>query len=310
MTGLDEALRMLGLCESVWTDRYFVTKTDILENKTRAWPATAERLRQTLPAILRAAASRKPCCTAEGQTIMAGENVIIRPMSHTSTFIQLDDLSASALERVRPAAFLTLATSPGNHQAWVAVADLSDTPRDEVKAFVRRVKKGIGDKSASGAVRLAGTENFKLKYHPDFPRVAIVEGAPGRTVTTQQLEGQGLVAPVEPAAEPAPATQRQSSFRVSRRERTTGTWPCYQRCVDGAPGARNHRGSDRSTADFVWCMTAIDWGFSVEATADKLMEESAKARDKGNDYALVTVKNAEAAVERNRSRGGQGRQRA
>jgi hypothetical protein len=29
MTGLDEALRMLGLCESVGTDRYFVTKTDI-----------------------------------------------------------------------------------------------------------------------------------------------------------------------------------------------------------------------------------------------------------------------------------------
>jgi hypothetical protein len=57
-------------------------------------------------------------------------------------------------------------------------------------------------------------------------------------------------------------------------------------------------------------MTAIDWGFSVEATADKLMEESAKARDKGNDYALVTARNAEAAVERNRSRGGQGRQRA
>jgi hypothetical protein len=126
----------------------------------------------------------------------------------------------------------------------------------------------------------------------------------------QQLEGQGLVAPAEPAAEPAHATERQSPFRVSRRERTSGIWPSYQRCVDGAPGARNHRGSDRSTADFVWCMTAIDWGFSVEATADKLMEESAKARDKGNDYALVTARNAEAAVERNRSRGGQGRQRA
>src|ERR1035438_7029083 len=96
MTGLDEALRMLDLCESVGADRYYVTKTDLLENKTRAWPATPERLRQTLPAVLRAAASRKACRIADGQVLMAGENVIIRPVSRTSTFIQLDDLSASA----------------------------------------------------------------------------------------------------------------------------------------------------------------------------------------------------------------------
>src|SRR5271154_5260146 len=106
MTGLDEALRMLDLCESVGTDRDFVTKTALLKNKPRAWPATAQRLRQTLPAVLRAAASRKPCRLADGQTVMAGENVIIRPMSSTTTFIQLDDLSASALERIEPMAFL------------------------------------------------------------------------------------------------------------------------------------------------------------------------------------------------------------
>ena len=144
MTGLDAAVRMLDLCESVGTDRYYVTKTDLLENKTRAWPTTAERLHQTLPAVLRAAAVRKPCRLAEGQIIMAGENVIIRPMSRTSEFIQLDDLSAGALERVQPMAFLTLATSPGNHQVWIAVADLSQTPKDQVKDFVRRVKKGVG----------------------------------------------------------------------------------------------------------------------------------------------------------------------
>lgn len=42
-------------------------------------------------------------------------------------------------------------------------------PEDDVKDFIRRVKKGVGDKSASGAVRLAGTENFKIKYDPDLP---------------------------------------------------------------------------------------------------------------------------------------------
>ncbi|MGA7238858.1 MAG: DNA-primase RepB domain-containing protein [Bryobacteraceae bacterium] len=307
MTGLDAAVRMLDLCEGVGTDRYYVTKTDLLENKTRAWPTTAERLHQTLPAVLRAAAVRKPCRLAEGQIIMAGENVIIRPMSRTSEFIQLDDLSAGALERVQPMAFLTLATSPGNHQVWIAVTDLSQTPKDQVKDFVRRVKKGVGDKSASGAVRLAGTENFKAKYYPDFPRVAIVEGVPGRIVTTEQLESLGLVAAPDPVAAAPAKESRTDSFRLSRRGRPE-TWPSYQRCLDRAPLARHHKGPDRSTADFVWCMTAIDWNFSVEATADRLMEESTRARERGKDYALVTARNAATAVEK--KRGGEGQRRA
>jgi hypothetical protein len=309
MNGLDEALRMLELFESVGTDRYYITRSDILGNKTRAWPTTRQRLREVLPAILRAAVSLRPCRTADGQTLVAGENVIIRPMSRTTIFIQLDDLSASTLERVGPMAFLTLATSPGNHQAWIAVAGMNETPKDEVKDFVRRVKKGVGDKSASGAVRLAGTQNFKVKYYLKFPVVTIVEGAPGRLVTAEQLEGQGLVAPAEPVAESAPAREPSGVFRVSRRGRSP-TWPSYQRSLDNAPPAQHHKGPDRSVADFVWCMTAIDWGFAIEATADKLMEESNRAREKGKDYALVTARNAAAAVERNRNRARQGYQRA
>jgi hypothetical protein len=301
MNGLAEGLRMLDLFTSVGADRFYVTKTDLLENKTRAWPATPERLRQTLPAILSAAAARKPCRAADGEVLMAGENVIVRPMSGSTTFIQLDDLSASALDRVRSVAFLILVTSPGNHQAWIAVSSLSGLPKDQVKDFVRRVKKGIGDKSASGAVRLAGTENFKLKYYPDFPRVAIVEGAPGRTVTAEQLQALGLVARPEPAKEPL------IPFRASRQGRPE-MWPSYQRCLDGAPAARHHNGHDRSMADFVWCMTSIDWGFGVEATADKLLEESSRAREKGRDYALLTARNARLEVEKNRE--GQGRSRA
>jgi RepB DNA-primase from phage plasmid len=301
MDSLAEGQRMLDLFATVGADRFYVTKTDILENKTRAWPATLERLRETLPAVLRAAAVRKPIRTGDGQIVRAGENVIVRPISQTTTFIQLDDLSGELIERIRPVAFLVLATSPGNHQAWIAVSDLRQTPGDQVKDFVRRVKKGISDKSASGAVRLAGSENFKLKYHPDFPRVAIVESVPGRTVTAEQLESLGLVGAPEPAKEPL------LPFRASRNKRLR-TWPSYQQPLEGAPAARNHKGRDRSMADFVWCMTAIDWGFSIEATAEKLLEESAKAHDKGRDYALQTARNAYRKVEKNRA--GQGRSRA
>jgi hypothetical protein len=55
---------------------------------------------------------------------------------------------------------------------------------------------------------------------------------------------------------------------------------------------------DISRADFTFYMTAIDWGWSVEATAKRLMEESTKAQENGEKYTLTTARNAAAAVER------------
>lgn len=82
-------------------------------------------------------------------------------------------------------------------------------------------------------------------------------------------------------------------------ERTrSGKWPSYLRCVQGAPPNRDQTGPDISRADFTWCMTAISWGHSIEETAAHLMEESAKARENGERYALLTAQNAAAAVER------------
>ena len=57
---------------------------------------------------------------------------------------------------------------------------------------------------------------------------------------------------------------------------------------------------DISKADFTWCMMAIDWGWSVTATAARLMEESRKAQENGERYALGTAQNAAAAVARRR----------
>ena len=50
-------------------------------------------------------------------------------------------------------------------------------PDAEDKDFARRLRKGTGaDPTASGATRVAGSLNFKDKYAPDFPRVAIRAG--------------------------------------------------------------------------------------------------------------------------------------
>jgi hypothetical protein len=61
-------------------------------------------------------------------------------------------------------------------------------------------------------------------------------------------------------------------------------------------------------ADFIWCMTAIDWGVSAEAVAERFLEESEKARIKGRGYAIQTARNAQSEVKKNRQ--GQGRNQA
>jgi hypothetical protein len=219
-------------------------------------------------------------------------NLIVRPVSRRAVFIQLDDLSREGLDRLKPAAFLGLETSPGNYQAWVAIpAGGAD------KDFARRLRKGAGaDDTASGATRVAGSLNFKDKYAPDFPRAQVAHSAPGLMASPNQLESMGLVA--EPEKRPPPPI-----FRLSPMGRTrTGKWPSYLRCVQGAPQNRDQTGPDVSRADFTWCMTAISWGHGIEETAARLMEESAKARENGQGYALLTAQNAAAAEARNRQR--------
>lgn len=266
---------MLDAFTSVGAEHFDVTWTTRQGEKAsfrRHVPA--ESLHHFLPQML---------ATAEKQE----RNLIVRPVSPRAVFIQLDDLSGEGLERVKPAAFLGLETSPGNYQAWVA---LPDGGAD--KDFARRLRKGAGaDDTASGATRVAGSLNFKDKYVPDYPRVRVAYSAPGLMASANQLEGMGLVAKPERAIPhyPMPRTHRRTP---------NGKWPSYAVCVQGAPENRDKTGPDISRADFTWCMTAITWGHSIEATAERLMEESAKAKENGERYALMTAGNAAAAVAR------------
>jgi hypothetical protein len=168
---------------------------------------------------------------------------------------------------------------------------VKEAPQD----FARRLRKGAGaDPTASGATRVSGSLNFKTKYAPAFPLVAITQTNPGNIASTAQLESAGFVAPAEEA--PRRVSNRVSEYRGPRK------WPSYQRCLDGAPPVHQGDRQDVSKADFTWCMTAIDWGWPVEDTANRLMEESSKAQENGEGYALATAKNAAAAVDRERGR--------
>ena len=164
--------------------------------------------------------------------------------------------------------FLTLETSPENFQAWLAL------PGREDKDFARRVRKGTGaDATASGATRIAGSLNFKDKYAPNFPRVTIREARAGHLTSAAELERLGLVAPPEAfrsrCACPLPALDQATATANGRAMPTA---------LDGAPLNSEANGPDISRADFVWCMTAIAWGFGIDETAARLMEESTKAQ--------------------------------
>ena len=276
--GTREAWAMLDAFASVGAAQFDLTLTTRSGDKAcfRGGVKLAD-LARALPSMLDSATRKE-------------RNIIVRPHGPGVAFIQLDDLDAEKLARIAPAVFLALKTSPANFQAWIAIAGAED------KDFARRLRKGTGaDATASGATRVAGSLNFKDKYAPEFPRVAIEQATTGRTTTPAELERLRLVA-APPAfagagsGDKAPARPRGAA-RASK-------WPDYARCVKGAPMNSDKSGPDISRADFVWCMTALDWGWSAEATAARLMEESRKAQENGESYAARTVANAAGAVER------------
>lgn len=290
-SNIADAERMVNLFTSVGARDFVVTKTDVEQKLIWGKTYTAAELREKLRLMMRTAEIRRDHKLPDGRTIMAGENLIVRPIGPDMVFVQLDDLTAERLDRVRPAAFIIHATSPGNHQAWIAV---SDVPKMRSKEFVRRVRKAVGDAdmSASGSTRIAGSENWKIKNLREPPVVTIIHGIPGRVMTAEHLEQLGLLA----EAEPVYAPRRVSSFLTAR------TWPDYARCLHGAPP--NHAGDapDISRADFFWCMMAAQRNHTVEEIAGRLMELSPKAKENGEQYARITAENATAAARSGRRR--------
>lgn len=287
---ISEAFRMLETFVSVGAERFDVTFTNLFQQKSEFLSKrTLPSMRYNLPGWVKRSAFMKPIQADDSQPILAGENLIIRPHRPPAVLlIQLDDLDADALEKARPVSFMILSTSPGNHQAWVAVDKTADAMDGN---FTRRVRKAsAADPTASGATRTAGTGNFKTKYAPDFPAIQIAAAEPGRIVTPDQLERIGLVAAPEP---PRPAKFYPS--HQSRRAR--GVWPSYAITLAGAPKSESG-GIKRSYADFTWCLTAIDWGWSVEDVADRLMFESTKAQENGPGYAFRQATSAAEEIER------------
>jgi|ERR1039458_2676092 hypothetical protein len=272
-TRAGQACQMLDAFASFGVQAFDLTQTDIDGRKRNFRPHQRwERLRCWMLHLLESAIARQ-------------DNVIVRPRGATTELVQLDDLRGAGLERVRGVAFLILATSAGNHQAWVAVRECSAD-------FARRLRQASGaDPSASGAARLAGSVNFKRKYAPNFPTVNILETTPRRTTSPGELEGLGLLASSQPLNLALPPRRVSPSCRPK-------PWPSYERCLWGAPLAHHSDQPDVSRADFTFCLLAIDWGWTVPDVCRRLLQMSPKARHSGAAYAELTAQRAAAAVAR------------
>jgi hypothetical protein len=273
---LDQACELLHAFASVGVQAFDVTLTDLEGHKLPKGfygNRSGHQLRHLIRPLLRDANAHQ-------------HNVILRPRPPADTeLVQLDDLAQPQIDRLVPVSLVVLETSPANYQAWVAVEDSAPDLHRRLRQATR------ADPCASGAARISGSRNFKAKYAPHFPTIQLLVSHPGNLVPCVTLEERELLAPLatdKPAALPRfPGNQRR--------------WPSYQRCVQGAPSVRGgeHR-PDISRADFTWCMIAIDWGWSITATAARLLEQSSKAQENGERYALRTAHNAATAVARRR----------
>jgi hypothetical protein len=278
----DQALAMFDTFASVGVRSFDVTFTDIEGEKTGfQMMRPVDELRRSIGKALNVAIEQK-------------QNYIIRPRSTGPALIQLDDLDSLKAERAVPHAFMVLETSPGNYQAWIA---LSDPPKDReaTRDFARRLRKGAGaDPTASGATRISGSLNFKTKYAPTFPLVTLSQVRAGNVTTTAALDSAGIVAAEEKPQQPRPESRRVSPIGQPTRKR----WPSYKFCVQHAPMTHGDDKPDISRADFTWCRTAIEWGWSTQATARRLLELSEKAKENGEAYAVLTATNAAKSVDR------------
>ncbi len=176
----------------------------------------------------------------------------------------------------------------------------SRRPRNTRCCRGRNQLAGCGGVPSAARLLLGGKAGTPTPLHvlrqfaQGFPLVELRQVNAGRTVTSAELDTAGVVALKEEPRQPRPAAHRVSPIERPTRKK----WPSYKFCLDNAPFAHGEKKPDISRADFTWCRTAIEWGWSTQATASRLLELSAKAKENGERYAILTATRAADSVER------------
>jgi hypothetical protein len=265
-----DALNMLDAFVSVGAATFDLTTTSLAGDKIEYRKSIeAANLRHRIPEMIADATIRK-------------ENIILRPHAPCVSFIQLDDLTSTMVDRLASVALFTLETSTGSHQAWIAIR-----AEEFSSDLVRRLRKGTGaDSQASGATRVAGSRNYKVRHSPDFPLIKLLCFTPGRITSQAQLEALELVS--------APNSEQPGAGAVRLQQNSFSTaWPRYEICLQRAPLKRDNT-PDRSKADFYFVLTALSWGRQPNEIVARLLSVSAHVKERKNPVreAERTVDNA------------------
>jgi hypothetical protein len=184
--------------------------------------------------------------------------------------LQIDDCNAEVALLLEPFSFFVEETSANSFQVWLAFRDEWDKAEVAARLFVRlRELKLEGNPGAGGATRWPGSVNAKPSRNGWRVRVDSVN--PSRFVTPSELEDVGLLgdppSPVELDWQPDGAPR---------------AWPDYDRCLKDKDG-------DRSKADAQFVFFALTRNRTPEEIAEKLVEVSTKAKEKGEKYINRTV---------------------
>jgi len=278
----DAAREMIEVFESVGASAFDTIYTTIDKRQYfYEGAADGEEFKSWLPSALRK-------CAAESLNFITRPRM---PKGAAVALVQLDDLNPAALGKVREESFLTLETSPGNFQAWLAL-DEGELAADGAEGMRRRLIDALGaDGGANGAVRIAGSLNVKPQYAPHFPIVRVLEANFGLLASAAALEAVIAENRKEEKKEPKAPPCDHSSVQPAVRRFPTGELPDYGRILRGASMTRENK-PDISRADFHGAGLALKWGYSERAVVNWLKDVSPKARERKDDYAERTVRNA------------------
>jgi hypothetical protein len=191
------------------------------------------------------------------------ESLIIRPRG--APLIQVDDLDAATLARLQPFAFLTIETSPGSYQAWIALHSGDAPALADVRSRLLAGLAGTGNGGSYGALRFPGSLNCKpnrLRADGTAPRVRLM-AASARRVTAKELEAAHLLAP-PPSPAPKPSRPRASHARRPL--------PSYAECL-------SRKNGDRSRADASFLKIAELRGWPLDEACDELERVSGRAQE-------------------------------
>ena len=214
-----------------------------------------------------------------------GQSFIVRLRG--DGLIMVDDCDEESREFLEPLAFLTVETSPGSFQAWLAVdgADLEQTRR---RIFLGLAQRGMeGNGGSYGSLRWPGSINFKPERRGPggSPVVRVVIAQPGVRVSLEELAGFGLL-PELPAAAPSLPVCDPRQFAGPQKR------PDYDKCL------AVKRTRSEADAQFVWI--ALQRGFSDSEIAAMLAEVSEIGRKgpRATRYIERTIRKVKAWVGR------------